>query len=167
MRGTYIFTLLVAGLMPVAAMAAPDKGHLTGVASPAVMGVRVSDAHVAPADAGASVAIAMVLTNPGKATVTLTGAASPLAGQTLLRQYVKGADGLYQLRTLEQVDVPPQFDLVLAPGGLELQLVGLTQPLEAGLEIPVTLKFNDGSQRTVRVAVTMESIDRDNPAAHY
>lgn len=145
MRG--IFKLIMMGtLLPGLALALPDAN---------VMQLKVLDAHVGEAKAGASVPVGMVIRNPTSSTLVLAGASTPVAGQTLLQRYVTSGDNLVQMETLQRVVLAPGSETVLAPGGMELQLIGLTQNLEAGLEVPLTLKFADGTVRTVRLNVVL------------
>lgn len=117
------------------------------------MRVELRDARVAATPAGGSVAVSTLLINPTAVPQELVGVSSPLAGQTVLQRYVKDAQGLVQIAALNHLALPPQSETVLAPGALELQLVGVTQDLQAGLELPLTLKFADGTKRIVRVRV--------------
>jgi copper(I)-binding protein len=66
---------------------------------------------------------------------------------------VKDKNGMVQVQNLSSMPLPPKSETVLAPGALELQLVGLTQALKDGLELPLTLKFSDGTVRTLRIEV--------------
>ena len=115
--------------------------------------VQVQDARIAATAAGGSIAVSMMLVNPTSRTVVLVGASAPVAGQTVLQRYVKDRNGLVQLETINSLPLPPMSETVLAPGALELQFVGLTSELVAGLETPLTLRFADGSQKVLRFRV--------------
>jgi periplasmic copper chaperone A len=138
-------------ILPVLAMAAA-----VAMPNPDAMRVELRDAHVTATEAGGSVAVRTLLVNPTDSTLELVGVTTPLAGQTVLQHYVKTRDGLYQTAPLNKLVLAPKSETVLAPGALELQLVGVTKPLEAGRELPLTLKFADGTQRVVRVSVEVE-----------
>ncbi|RYG61656.1 MAG: copper chaperone PCu(A)C [Alphaproteobacteria bacterium] len=115
--------------------------------------IDLKDARVAPTDAGGSVALSALVFNPAPEPVTIVGASSPLAGQTVLQRYVKDSQGLIQLQAIERLPLPGKSETVLAPGAMELQLVGVTQNLEGGLELPLTIKFDNGTSRVFRVRV--------------
>lgn len=121
------------------------------VAAP--MRLDVKDARVAATDAGGSVALSALVYNPSPETVTLVGASTPMAGQTVLQRYVQDKQGLVQLQTIDRLPLPAKSETLLAPGALELQLVGVTQTLQSGLELPLTLKFDDGTVRVFRIKV--------------
>jgi copper(I)-binding protein len=42
---------------------------------------------------------------------------------------------------------------VLAPGATELRLLNLASPLEAGYETPLTLIFENGTTKTLRLHI--------------
>ena len=136
--------MVILPLLAVAAVVAP---------SPNVMRVELRDARVEATAAGGSVAVSSLLINPTDSALVLVGITSPIAGQTVLQHYVKDKQGLVQVEMLDSLALPPRSETVLAPGALELQLVGVTQNLDAGLELPLTLKFADGTKRVVRVRV--------------
>lgn len=135
-------------VIPLLAVAA-----VVATPNPDAMRVELRDAHVVETPAGGSVAVSSLLVNPTTSPLDLVGVTTPLAGQTMLQHYTKDARGVYQIEPLSHLALPPKSETVLAPGAIELQLVGVTQSLEAGLELPLTLKFADGTQRVVRVKV--------------
>lgn len=135
-------------MVPVLALAAVG---LAG--SPEVGRVRIEDARVAEAPAGGSVAVSMLLRNPTSSTLVLSGAYTPAASQTVLQRYVKAPGGLVQVEPLAALPLQPGAEVVLAPGAIELQLIGLQQNLRGGLEIPLTLVFGDGTRRLLRIEV--------------
>lgn len=137
-------------LLPVMAMA------VVAMTDPNVMRLQVRDAHIEPAAAGASAGVSMLVTNPTSTTLVLVGASTPMAGETALQHYVKDAQGLVQVAPLNTLVLKPMSETVIAPGALELQLIGLTSELKKGLELPLTLKFDDGTKRTVRLKVEGE-----------
>ncbi len=123
------------------------------IPNPAVLQLKLLDSGIKPAPAGGSVAVRMVLENPTEQALTLVGASTPLAGQTQLQTYVQNAYGLTQVQTLKELPIPAKTEVVLLPGVLELQLIGLTTELKPGLEVPLKLKFADGTERTVRLKI--------------
>ncbi len=117
------------------------------------MRVDLKEARVAPTEAGGSVALRALVYNPAPEGTAIVGASTPMAGQTVLQRYVQDARGLVQLQPLERLPLPAKSETVLTPGALELQLVGVTQNLQGGLELPLTLKFDNGTTRVFRIKV--------------
>ncbi|TKW61999.1 MAG: copper chaperone PCu(A)C [Blastochloris viridis] len=133
------------------------EAALTVVPNPVSMQLKLLDSSIKPTPAGGSVAVRMVLENPTDQPLRLVGASTPLAGQTQLQTYVQNEYGLTQVQTLKELPLPPKTEVLLLPGVLELQLIGLTTELKPGLELPLKLKFADGTERTVRLKIEGET----------
>lgn len=110
------------------------------------------DATVEPAETGETSAVSMVVHNPTAAMVTVVGASSAFADKVVLQHYVKTA-GVTQMYPLNQLEIPAGADVVMVPFGLELRLMGVTRTLTYGMDVPLTLTFADGSQRTIRLTL--------------
>jgi periplasmic copper chaperone A len=78
-------------------------------------------------------AVFLALSNTGDATARLTGGASPIAREVLLR----AEDG----SPLEYLDLPPHRPLALRPGRKYIALRGLSAPLALEESFPLTLRF--------------------------
>jgi periplasmic copper chaperone A len=130
---------------------------LVGLALPTyaavVEGLKVPDARIAPTPAGGSAALKMVLENTSPNPQVLVAATSPAAAKVVFQVYGTNADGLAELQELNSITLPAAAQTVLAPRALEVRLMNLQTPLEDGLEIPLTLHFKHGGERTVRVSV--------------
>ena len=50
----------------------------------------------------------------------------------------------------------PEDDLIFAPGGPRLMLMGLKQALEVGDQFPLTLHFSDGDSISLDVTVSKQ-----------
>lgn len=111
----------------------------------------VERATVAPAEAGASVAIRLVLQNTGPA-LELNGASTPLAQRATVRVH-HTEDGVTQILTPNHVTLPASSRIHLQPGGTEIFLHRLQQPLAAGTEFPLLLTFPASQTLAVRVQV--------------
>jgi len=94
----------------------------------------------------------MVLENSSDRTHALRGASTPLAGVVELHTHIM-QDGMMRMRPVDEVALPPGATVRFEPGGLHLMWIGLIQPLEAGQEVPLTLLFEDGSRRELRIPV--------------
>lgn len=93
------------------------------------------------------------LVNDGADDLELVGAESPAAGTVELHETVtSGAEP--EMRALEgSLEVPAGESLRFEPGGTHIMLMDLVEPLLAGDEVPVTLRFADGSELEVSVLV--------------
>jgi periplasmic copper chaperone A len=142
-------------LLSLLLVAAPlGLAEVLPLRDPAGGPLRIQDARIAPAATGGSAAVRALLVNPGSQPRTLVGVQSPLTGSTSLVAYGRGADGLFTQTPLTQLEIPAKGQLVLAPGGTELRLLGLAAPLETGLETPLELEFADGVRQTIRLKIT-------------
>jgi copper(I)-binding protein len=88
----------------------------------------------------------LTLTNGSDKAQKLVGASSPKAERIELHAHLKGADGMAQMRQVQQVEIPAKGTAVLAPGGLHLMVFGIKEPLKPGDSFPVELTF-DGSRK--------------------
>jgi copper(I)-binding protein len=119
-------------------------------------GVIVEDAWVR-ATAGAKdnsmTAAFMSLTNPGSADLKLTSATSPVAGVVQLHEMAMKDGKMVMQEKAGGIKVPAESHAHLAPSGDHVMLMGLKQPLKPGDEVPITLKFSDGSTHDLTVPV--------------
>jgi copper(I)-binding protein len=83
----------------------------------------------------------LTLTNGSDKAQKLVGASSPKAERIELHAHLKGADGMAQMRQVQQVEIPAKGTAVLAPGGLHLMVFGIKEPLKPGDSFPVELTF--------------------------
>lgn len=101
------------------------------------------------ADVGAAYAI---LRNGGEAEVRLAALSSPAAGAVEVHDATQ-ENGVMRMRRIETLTIPPGGSVELAPGAKHLMLMGLRQPLQAGQRIALKLRFSDGSERAVELAI--------------
>ena len=104
----------------------------------------------------------MALENPSDQAHALHGAESPLAEAVELHTHTM-QDGMMRMRPVEQVALPAGATVRFEPGGLHLMWIGLARSLEAGQEVPLTLLFEDGSRRELRVPVR----EMEMPGMHH
>jgi copper(I)-binding protein len=115
--------------------------------------LRVLDASIPAAARGQSAAASMMLVNPTSATIVIRGATSPVA-QLIRLQHIKKTDsGLMQMTDLPRLTLPPHTNAVLTPGATELRFLNLSAPLQGGYETPLTLIFQDGTTKTIRLHI--------------
>ncbi len=82
----------------------------------------------------------------------LVSASTPVARTVELHTMIRDGD-VMRMRPVEDIAVPPGQTVTLAPGGLHIMLIGLTQPLELGSRVPLTLRFERAGEVTVELAV--------------
>jgi copper(I)-binding protein len=108
----------------------------------------------------------MTIANKGDTDDTLKSARTPKAKAVELHQTTMTADGVMQMRNVEDgLPVEAGASLVLEPGGAHLMLVGLEDALKAGEELVLTLEFaNAGAvDVVVPVSATAPSTASTNP----
>ena len=103
------------------------------------------------AGAGGQGAGFITIRNAGAAD-RLLSATTPAAGRTELHTMIRDGD-IMRMRQLPEIAVPAGGAVTLAPGGLHIMLIGLTQPLAVGEEVPLTLVFERAGPVTVQLTV--------------
>ena len=93
-----------------------------------------------------------MLKNEGKTADRLLSAASPAAAKVELHAHIND-NGVMRMREVNAIDLAPDATVKLAPGGLHVMLLGLTEPLKKGKAVPLTLTFEKAGSVTVEVAV--------------
>ncbi|RMD87261.1 MAG: copper chaperone PCu(A)C, partial [Alphaproteobacteria bacterium] len=78
--------------------------------------------------------------------------ATPGAATAHLHE-MRSEGGMARMRGLGTLEIPPHGRIELAPGGLHIMLMGLTQPLKAGETLPLHLRFLKAGERDVAVAI--------------
>lgn len=94
----------------------------------------------------------MTLRNPGARPVRLVGAESPLAERIELHQVIQDRQVMAR-RPVVAIPVAAGAETRLAPGGFQMVLIGLREPLAQGRHIPITLAFDDGSTQRIAAPV--------------
>ncbi len=112
--------------------------------SPTAAAVAFDETWVKAADTGMTAAFG-VLSNSSAEDITLVSAASPSATMMELHEMAMTDSGMVMRPKEGGFVVPAGESLTLEPGGLHLMFMGLTAPIKAGDEVPITLTFDDGS----------------------
>lgn len=94
----------------------------------------------------------MTLQNNDMSDHKVVSATSPAANVVELHTHTH-ENGMMKMRQIPQIDLPAGGDAVLKPGGLHIMLIDLTAPLVSGKAVPVTIKFEDGSEKTLELPV--------------
>jgi len=144
------------------------------LASPAVLAadIGVEDPYARAVPPGQpNSAVFMVLTNAGDADRALVAAESDSAANVELHTHTM-VDGMMQMRRIERIPLPAGERVALEPGGLHVMLIGLAEQLEPGMDVALTLVFDDGSRTRVTAPVRridptgMHSMQGEGHAGH-
>ncbi|HET6299329.1 MAG TPA: copper chaperone PCu(A)C [Kribbella sp.] len=154
---TKLLTAMVAVALPllVSSCGSEEKAPVTQAAA-STPGVIVEDAWVR-STAGAKdttmTAAFMSLTNPGDTDIKLTSATSPAAGLVQLHEMAMKDGKMVMQEKAGGINVPAGSHAHLAPSGDHVMLMELKQSLKPGDELPLTLKFSDGSTHDLTLPV--------------
>ncbi len=105
-----------------------------------------------PAMAPFTSAAYMKIRNAGSMSDRLLWARSDIAQNTELHS-VEMKDGVMAMRPVESIEIPPQSDVELKPGGFHVMLIGLTKGLKPGDRFNLTLHFEKVGNIEVQVEV--------------
>ena len=97
-------------------------------------------------------AVYVTLRNTGARDDRLIGAATPIAETSGLHT-TRNDGGIMRMRPVKVVEVPAGAAATLAPGGQHIMLVGLTEPLEVGNLLPLTLTFERAGTVDIEVFI--------------
>lgn len=84
----------------------------------------------------------MHITNNTDEVLVLTGADSPLARSVMLHE-TRDTDGMMSMEHVMSVEIAPGDTVSLQPGGLHVMLMGLSQTLQVGDTVELSLHFRD------------------------
>lgn len=115
--------------------------------------VTVNHAWVRASHPGQSVGAAYMTLKSTEA-VTLVYAETERAGSTEIH-HMSMQGGVMKMRRLEELTVPANKTVTLAPGGLHLMLFDLDRPFKAGEQIKFRLCFKDGQGKIQEKFVTL------------
>ncbi|MEV5966451.1 copper chaperone PCu(A)C [Kribbella sp. NPDC051952] len=155
---TKLLTAALVVVLPllVSSCGSADPKPATREAAVSTPGVLVEDAWVR-STVGAKdttmTAAFMSLTNPKDADVKLTSATSPVAGVVQLHEMAMKDGKMVMQEKAGGITVPAGSHSHLSPGGDHIMLMSLKTPLKPGDELPLTLKFSDGTTHDLKVPV--------------
>jgi copper(I)-binding protein len=106
-------------------------------------GVTAADPWVKSAPDGMTAAF-MTLSNPTGTEQVLVSASTPVSPMVQLHEMVMTDGQMVMQEKKGGIVVPAGGTAVLEPGGNHIMLMGLTGPVKAGQQVPVTLTFASG-----------------------
>jgi copper(I)-binding protein len=149
-------TLMTAALAALVLSSCGSSAEPATQAAATTPSVLVEDAWVR-ATAGAKdtsmTAAFMSLTNPGNADIQLTSATSPVAGMVQLHEMAMKDGKMVMQEKAGGINVPAASHTHLSPGGDHVMLMGLKSALKPGDELPLTLRFSNGTTHDLTVPV--------------
>jgi copper(I)-binding protein len=107
----------------------------------------------------------LTITNKGGEADRLVSAASPVAGVVQIHEMKMEGDLMKMNELPDGIDIPAGETVALAPGGLHIMFMQLTQPLVEGSRIPLTLTFEKAG--SVEVELSVESPAAKGPAEDH
>jgi periplasmic copper chaperone A len=127
--------------------------------------ISIGDPHVRLVPPNAeNTAIFMVIRNQGDKDVKLIRAESSAAKTVELHTVIEEG-GMKKMRPVPSITVKAKSETMLKPGDYHVMLIGLTKPLQEGNEVPLTLKFDDGSSQSLKVPVRKIEMPMAAPGA--
>ena len=115
--------------------------------------VQVTDGYVREVPAGQQISAAfMTVHNDDMSDHKIVSASSPAAKTVELHTHTH-ENGMMKMRQVPDIALPAGGDTFLKPGGLHIMLIGLTQELKKDVPVSVTIKFEDGSEKTLSLPV--------------
>ncbi|MBK8459981.1 MAG: copper chaperone PCu(A)C [Micropruina sp.] len=95
----------------------------------------------------------MSLVNPGETEIRLVGASTSVAPMVQIHEMVSVDGAMVMQEATGGVAIPVGGHLHLKPGSYHVMLMMLKAPLAVGDQVPLTLRFSDGSQLEVNAPV--------------
>jgi len=133
----------------VAAVLAMSASAVTA----APVGLTVTNARMPLPPSGSDVgAVYLTLHNEGTDSKTIVAVESPSARSAMLHKSMV-VQGTERMRPIERLTIAAGREIVLAPGGLHIMLVGLKADLRVGQEVPLVLRLEGGQKVEVMVPV--------------
>lgn len=127
---------------------------LVGTGPALAEGIEIEDAYVLVSRPGApSGAIFMVIRNAGDAADRLLDVNTEIAARAELHTHIE-EDGIMKMRPIEGgIGIEARSSHALERGGDHVMLMGLTETLEDGMEVDLTLTFEKAGEVETKVVV--------------
>lgn len=119
----------------------------------------VQSAWIKLAPPGASVNAAyMRLHNDSSAARIVVAVSADCCEQVMMHESRREGDRVFMAHR-DKLEVSARSELVLAPGGLHLMLIGAREPLMENNQVKISLNFADGTQQLITVPVRRAAND--------
>ncbi len=113
----------------------------------------VVEAWARPALAGENGAVYFIIVNPSGKADRLIAAAGDVAGRVEIHLSRAGENGVMMMEEQEAVLIDPGSEVLFAPGGLHIMLIGLARDLPVGETFPLRLQFENGGEIQLEVPI--------------
>lgn len=97
-------------------------------------------------------AMYLTIVNRGGADDRLLGVTASRAGMVMVHA-TETLDGVSRMRMVRDLPIPARATVALAPGGTHIMLSGMKEPLVAGEQVDLVLRFEKAGTRKVAVTV--------------
>ncbi|HWJ60958.1 MAG TPA: copper chaperone PCu(A)C [Acidimicrobiales bacterium] len=153
-------------LVGAAACGSDDKGSAAAQPSdPAA--VHVEDATIDWPANPETAAVRMVVVNDTRTDDVLVSVSSPAAERTTVHRTETDDQGRSTMTEQDDLPIPADSEVTFAPGGLHVMLDGITEDLEVGDEVDLTLTFEHaGSVSATAQVVEPGSVVDDTEGSH-
>lgn len=117
--------------------------------------ITIEDAYARVARPSAPVGAAFfIIRNTGAEADRLIGASTELAAIAEIHTHIQTDEGIVQMRPVEGgLEIPALGEHALERGGDHIMIMGLTEPLEQGDMLPLTLVFENTGGISVDIVV--------------
>lgn len=138
----------------------------SSAAAPANGKVTVDDATIDwPANPSVA-AVRMIVRNGTAKADALVGVSSPAAGSAMIHRTETDAEGRSTMSMQDRIDIPARSSVTFAPGGLHVMLTGITEDLQVGDDVEVTLEFQHAGTVTTTATVVEPASSAEPEHAH-
>lgn len=144
--------LTAVGLTLLTSACSADTAPASADASSGTPTPTVSDPWVKAVDDGDMTALFGTLTNPSGQDVEFVAAESDAARQVELHVFTDDG-GTPVMRETDRLVIPAGGELTLEPGGAHVMLIDVTEPLEPGADVTVTLTTRDDAEVEITAPV--------------
>ena len=157
MRSILALALAAGLLLPMAcsAQTAATGADQAGMAT-AMIGELSIEGAVARASIGNAPTSAVYMTITTSGAPDRLIAATSSAAQAVELHTTLDQVGVMKMQRVEAIPVAPDAPAQLAPGGQHIMLIGLAQPLDEGMSVPLTLTFEAAGEITLDVPVAKD-----------
>jgi len=138
---------------------------LLSIANAGAQGITVQDAWIRGIPPSATnTAAFMTIHNTGPVDAVLKSASCDIA-ETVQIHTMEQVGEIMRMKEVSELRIPANGQMILAPRGYHIMLIGLIRPLNEGETIPLTLGFTD--RATVAVDAVVKKWGPMPPMSHH
>jgi copper(I)-binding protein len=108
---------------------------------------------------GGTTAAYLRIENGGVAPLTIVRVTSPVAKAVEVHRMRHEGD-VMRMEMVERLTIPARQAVTLAPGGLHLMVIGVTQPLQAGTRVALRFTLDGGAEVETQATVREDGAGR-------